>query len=98
MPFPFTSYIAFISFHSLSAVDFVSYFAERISIMIRQVNRQMQPCSLLSFWFPGGGVRFQPEFMVVKFLRLSNWKERAFVKFVLEDRNQSENKSEDNWA
>lgn len=98
MSFPFTSSIVLIFFHALPAVDFVSYFVERLNIMIRKVNRQMQPRSLLSLWFPGGGVLFQLEFIVMKFLRLSSWKERAIVKFVLEDKNQSKNKWEDNWA
>lgn len=93
MAFPFASYLALIFFHFLSAVDFVSYFVERVNIMIRKLNRQMQPYSLLSFLFPGKVIPFQLEFIVVKFLR-----GRAFAKFVLEDKNQSKNKGEDNWA
>lgn len=73
MPFPFTSYRALIFFHSFSVVDFVSYFVERINVMIRKLNRKMHPGSLLSFLFPGKGIPFQLEFVVVKFLRLSNW-------------------------
>lgn len=53
---------------------------------------EIQPYSLLSFLFPRRGVPFPPEFIVVKFMRLSDWRGRAFPKFVLEDKNQSGNK------
>lgn len=50
------------------------------------------------FFVPGRDVPFQLEFIVVKFLRLSNWRGRAFAKFVLGDKNQNGNKEEDNWG
>ena len=41
---------------------------------------------------------FQLEFIVVKFLRLSDLRARTWVKLVLEDKNQSGNKGENNWG
>lgn len=94
MPLPFASYLALIMFHSLSAVDFVSHFVERTNTMIRKLNKQLEPYSLLSFLLPGTGLPFQLEF-IVKFLRLSDWRRRAFAKFVLENRNRREDRGED---
>lgn len=97
MPFRFTSYLALIFFYSLSAVDFVSYFVEKVNTCDKESKQAHSAMYSTSFLFPGKAVSFQLELIVVKFLGLSNRRGRTFAKFVLEDKHQSENKGEDNW-